>query len=156
MKPIKGYEGLYSITEEGDVWNHRTEKWMKPRIWRRYYKVGLTKDKVKKYYQIHRLVAEAYIPNPNFYKFVVFKDKNSDNIYVSNLKWASQKGIYEGRRSGGGNKNMPIHRKLTDDQVRSIRKSKHSQMALGAFYGVSNSCISLIQRNKTYKHVTGD
>ncbi|NFF21812.1 hypothetical protein FDF76_12995 [Clostridium botulinum] len=53
--------------------------------------VKLFKNKTKKEFKIHRLVAEAFIPNPNNYKVVNHIDGNPLNNIVDNLEWCSQK-----------------------------------------------------------------
>ena len=90
MKDIKNYEGLYAITEDGRVWSYRLSKFMK--TWDNgagYLKVRLKKDGKMAIHYIHRLVAEAYIPNPNNYPAVNHKDEDKSNNTVSNLEWCS-------------------------------------------------------------------
>lgn len=92
MKDIKGYEGLYAVTEEGQVWSYRAHKFLKPwACYGNYLQVSLSKDKVVKKYKVHRLVAEAYIPNPENLTDVNHKDKNRQNNCLSNLEWLSHK-----------------------------------------------------------------
>ena len=96
-KPIKNYENEYQVSNLGriksleryDKFNrHIIEKILIPRIHTGgYLRVGLN----KKDFYIHRLVAEAFIPNPNDYPQVNHKDENSTNNNVSNLEWCTQK-----------------------------------------------------------------
>ena len=88
MKDIKGYEGLYAITSCGKVWSYRSKKFLKP--WKQkkgYLEVSLYKDGTQKNYNIHRLVAEAYLPNPNNLPQVNHKDENKTHNYINNLEW---------------------------------------------------------------------
>ena len=65
---------------------------MNPFINRGGYKcIKLSKN--QKYYpfKVHRLVALAFIPNPNNYEFVNHKDENKQNNIVSNLEWCTKK-----------------------------------------------------------------
>lgn len=63
---IKGYEGQYSITENGEVYSHKSKKYLKPsKVGKGYLVVNLCKDGKSQHYYIHRLVAEAFIENPN-------------------------------------------------------------------------------------------
>lgn len=90
MKDIKNYEGLYAITSCGKVWSYRSKKFLKPGSNKNgYLQVGLRKDKEKRTFLIHRLVAEAYIPNPNNYETVDHIDFDRTNNCVNNLQWMS-------------------------------------------------------------------
>jgi len=106
-KDIVGYEGLYQVSNLGRVKslertiNHKTcyggLYHVKGRILKSklekdgYYRIGLSKNKIKKYYRINRLVAETFIPNPNNYPVVNHKDENKLNNRVDNLEWCSIK-----------------------------------------------------------------
>lgn len=97
---IRGYEGLYAVTEDGDVWSYRTERWLTPRMsGTGYYQVCLCKDGEEKWPLIHRLVAEAYIPNPNNYPCVNHKDENKAKCHKDNLEWCtySYNNAYNGK-----------------------------------------------------------
>ena len=88
MKEIKNYEGLYGITSCGKVWSYRSLKFLKPSLKNNgYLEVRLCKDGVKKAYLIHRLVAEAYIPNPEGKATVNHKDEIKTHNYINNLEW---------------------------------------------------------------------
>ena len=88
MKDIKNYEGLYAITSCGKVWSYKSKKFLKPTPNSRgYLQVSLRKDKEKKQFLIHRLVAEAYIPNPNNYETVDHIDFDKTNNCINNLQW---------------------------------------------------------------------
>ncbi len=103
-KDIKGYEGLYQISNEGNVKSldksynvgyggikHQEEIILKPTyVGNGYLHVCLCKNGNKEYKRIHRLVAEAFIPNPNGYQTVNHKDENPENNKVENLEWCTQ------------------------------------------------------------------
>jgi hypothetical protein len=66
MKDIKGYEGLYAVTENGEVWSYKTNKFLKASDnGFGYLFVCLCNNGKSKKYKVHRLVAEAYIDNPD-------------------------------------------------------------------------------------------
>lgn len=87
---IKGYEGLYAINENGEVWSYRRNKILRHRRNNTgYAQVGLSKNGKQKLFLVHRLIAETFVLNPNNYKLVEFIDKNSANLRADNLRWAA-------------------------------------------------------------------
>lgn len=92
-KDVKGYEGLYQVSEDGKV--RRIYDTKPPRILKGkpglYPTVSLCKNCIKKSYNIHRLVAEAYIDRPVGTEEVNHKDGDKWNNDVSNLEWVTQR-----------------------------------------------------------------
>lgn len=89
-KQIKGYPHLF-ISRTGKVWTTTYNRYLKPQLSNRgYLRIGLNKDKVIKTVHIHRLVAEAFIPNPDNLPQVDHIDGNKLNNRVENLRWISQ------------------------------------------------------------------
>lgn len=89
-KPIAGYEGLYKVSNLGRVCN--TQKVLKQTVSRKgYARVGLHKNGNLKTIEIHRLVAQAFLDNPNGFPEVNHKDENKLNNMVENLEWCTRK-----------------------------------------------------------------
>lgn len=89
-KDIEGYEGLYQVSNEGKVRSLRTNKIMKPMIWHGYAYVNFTINNVVNHKSVHRLVAEAFIPNPENKPCVDHINTLKDDNRVENLRWVSQ------------------------------------------------------------------
>lgn len=103
-RDIPGYEGYYQVSNFGrvkslsrKVYNRGGFHISKDRILKqqlrkdRYYNVHLLKEGVKKIFFVHRLVALAFIPNPNNYPDINHKDENPANNCVNNLEWCTEK-----------------------------------------------------------------
>lgn len=94
-RDIKGYEGFYQVSNFGDVRSifadeHYRAKILKPhKQLNGYIFVNLWKDKKPKHKTIHRLVAEAFIPNPHNYPCVNHKDEDKQNNRVENLEFCT-------------------------------------------------------------------
>ena len=92
MKDVVGYEGLYAVTSCGRVWSYKYKKFLKPGVNKNgYMYVFLSKDNLLIKHYIHRLVAGAYIPNPNNLHEVDHIDNDKNHNYVNNLQWLSHK-----------------------------------------------------------------
>lgn len=80
----------YYITEDGQVWSNKTYKFLTP--WLNsdgYYCVAIRENGKQYNVRVHRLVAEAFIPNPNNLPIVNHKDENKTNNKVDNLEWCT-------------------------------------------------------------------
>ena len=92
MRDIKNYEGLYAVTSCGKVWSYKRQKFLKPASDKKgYFKVVLYKNGKCKNYKIHRLVAEAYIPNPDNLPQVDHIDNDKTHNYINNLQWITNR-----------------------------------------------------------------
>lgn len=91
--PVLGFEGLYEVSSLGQVRNKKGEV-LKQGIKRTpctcYKVVHLWKE--GKYHRkyIHRLIAEAFIPNPNNLPMVNHKDEDGTNNFIDNLEWCTR------------------------------------------------------------------
>lgn len=97
-RDVKGYEGLYQVSNLGEVRSlPRNGTINKIRIIKKftdkygYLYVSLNKCNQKKKKKLHRLIAEAFIPNPNNYPVVNHIDENKKNNNIDNLEWCSVK-----------------------------------------------------------------
>ena len=94
-KDIEGYEGLYKVSNMGNVKSLNYRRTGKEGILKAlknrggYLYVNLYKDGICKRCTIHRLVAIAFISNPDNLPEVNHKDENKSNNVISNLEWCS-------------------------------------------------------------------
>lgn len=102
-KDVPGYVGLYQISNYGRVKSvfrneicgnmnrKRNEKILKPSLRKRYYFVSLSKNGIKYNAVIHRLVAAAFIPNPENKPCIDHIDGDRANNHADNLRWVTVK-----------------------------------------------------------------
>lgn len=92
-KDIRGFDGDYQISNYGRVKSLKKGKTLilSPILGRTqdYYTIGLNKNGEKKHYSVNRLVAEAFVPNPNNYPEVNHIDENTKNNHADNLEWVT-------------------------------------------------------------------
>jgi hypothetical protein len=102
-KDIIGYEGLYQVSNMGNVKSldkyingkFNSKRFIKGRILipmrnGRYSIITLHKNQIQKGFTVHRLVAQSFLPNPNNYPVVMHLDNDTSNNSVSNLQWGTQ------------------------------------------------------------------
>ena len=96
-KEVVGFEGLYEVSDLGRVRSLVQRNRRKPGIltpgdngWG-YLVVNLYKDGKRKAMKVHRLVAEAFLPNPLNLETVNHRDENKTNNSASNLEWMRNK-----------------------------------------------------------------
>ena len=95
-KPIKGYDGLYEVSNKGRIkslncYNYKTPRLLK--VSKRpdgYLSVRLSKNNKQTTKTVHRLVADAFLPNINNYEMINHKDENRANNNVDNLEWCTR------------------------------------------------------------------
>lgn len=163
---ITGYEGLYAINRQGEIWSYYANKILSQKhTYRGYYCVGLRKKGIaRKFCLVHRLVANTFIPNPENKPDVNHIDCNKLNNYVENLEWCTAS---ENMQHAKANRlvNTPEQQNkirescgyLTIEQANEIRRlyetKKYTQKSVGALFGVSDSVVYWILKNKTYREL---
>lgn len=175
MKEIEGYEGLYAVTEDGKVLSleridplgrHKKAFYLKQDFKvSRYCHVRLCKNTVIKNYDVHRLVAQAYIPNPDNYPQINHKNGIKKDNRVENLEWCtSQQNIIHAWETSLNRHRKGIEsatHKLNESQVIEIRKIYEHKKSIkwqqmldtASKFGVTGSCIYSIVHRKTWQHI---
>ena len=161
FKHIRDYENLYSISENAEVfsiqrniikkdWKHRDG----------YRLISLTKNKIKTYFYVHRLVADAFLPKIEGKDFVNHKDGNKANNNVSNLEWVTKsencKHSFEiGLQSNKG-ESHPMAQ-LNEEKVKDIRQKfatgQYKRKELAQMFGMERTTIEKIINRKLWKHI---
>lgn len=123
-KDIPGYEGLYQVSNTGRVRSLNYNGTRKTKVLKQgtnkdgYKRIKLYKDGKFKVYLVHRLVALAFIPNPNNYPIINHKDENRWNNNVDNLEWCTYKynsnygNCIKKLNEGMKRRNLILHRDL--------------------------------------------
>ena len=94
---LKDYEEYYLINKNGEIKSKRQNKIMKCKTDRGYLRIGLRKNGIKKFYNLHRLLAIQFIPNPNDYPLIDHIDNNKLNNDLTNLRWITHSGNQRNR-----------------------------------------------------------
>lgn len=97
-RPIEGYNKMYYVTRDGCILSlisyMNTGKIKVLNGYKRkngYVDINLYLQDKPKSYRVHRLVAQAFIPNPNNFPVINHKDEVKHNNHVSNLEWCTDK-----------------------------------------------------------------
>lgn len=113
-KDVSGFENLYKISSKGKCWSKISNKLLEPHKYpNNYWFYSFNVKGVQKTRQIHRLVAEAFIPNLENKPCVGHKDCDRSNNCVENLYWCT----YE------ENNNHPITRQRMSEGQRNSKKA---------------------------------
>jgi hypothetical protein len=90
MKDLNGFGGLYSITEGGEIFSHRSNRFISiSQKSNGYVYTELNKFGKTSYHRVHRLVALTYIDNPENKPFVNHIDGTKNNNHYTNLEWVT-------------------------------------------------------------------
>lgn len=161
-KSVVGYEGLYEVSNLGRVKSFprngtiKDEKILKPFIDKLGRKnVFLSKNNKRKRFRIHRLVAEAFIPNPHNYPIINHKDENPSNNFVDNLEWCDHSynvnyGTANSKRSKKQSKPV-LQYDLQDNLIREWSSATEAGRDGFKFRSISACCNGKRKSHKGYK-----
>jgi len=124
-----------------------------------YPVVELFQKSKKKMVLLHRLVAKAFVPNPDDLPEVNHKDGNKQNFLPENLEWMTRtENRRHAARTGlhvvGRGEKSSFH-KLTDDKVKQIHElaGKMKQIEIAKIVGVSQFAVGCVVRGQTWSHI---
>lgn len=163
---IKGYEGIYQISDKGRVKSFRCgkEKIMKPTARKADGRLALSlrKNNMPEYFKVHQLVGNHFLEKTKEKNEINHIDGNFINNNFENLEWCTRKenmnhafktGLTVIGLPGESNPNA----KLTANEVREIRKlykkEKMHHLELAEMFGVSRSSVRQIIQKKTWKNI---
>ena len=161
---VKGYEGMYKISDYGNLLSINYAKTGKPKLMRNsinqegYIENTLHKESKTFFERRHRLVAINFIPNQNNFPVVNHKDGNKLNNHIDNLEWCTDHGncihAMENDLVAYGEQNGMS--KLTVDDIIEIRR-KHgsgiSNIEIAKQHGIYKSTVQKIVSKTTWKRV---
>lgn len=159
-KPIKGYEGYYSVSNTGNVKSDRRNKLLSPKTDKDgYFEYCFCVNEERRYFRGHRLVAAAFIDNPKDYLIINHKDGNKQNNTVGNLEWCDV--FYNTIHGNRRNTDKRILSSLTKtdfiEMVRLYRDERYSFQDLIVHFNldVSRDQVSEVLKGRRFSSYTG-
>jgi hypothetical protein len=139
---IQGYEG-YKITRGGKVWSDKSNRYLKQRLCNGYYIISL----LNKSYTVHRLVAQAFIPNSDNKPYVNHINCDKTDNRVENLEWVTQKENCEAHDKSISHPRRVIQMDLDGNEIATFNSITEAGESIGKTrHAVNKVCIG---KNKT-------
>lgn len=157
-KDIAGYDGLYQVSNMGNIKSLRGKKQtiLKNIVSMGYCQTNLCKNSKCNTIRIHRLVAQAFIINKYNKPFINHINGDKSDNRAENLEWCTHNENVQHAYKLGLNKNYcenHYNAKLTNNDVIEILNSKMKQRDIAKKYSVNERIISAIKRGKRYNKI---
>lgn len=173
-RDVEGWEGFYQVSSHGRIYSVPRRSAIGRKIGGRilkgrvtgsgYHMVTFARDCVNHPITVARMVAFAFIPNPDPENLteVLHIDGDKLNSRVDNLRWVNYETVsahtdHVLHRANKARGEQIKRARLTADQVIQIRKKhkkwKVTHQNLADEYGVTKSCIECVIRRRTWKHI---
>ena len=143
----------YKVTKDGEVYSKYRSKWMSKHTDRKgYYYFSLWIDGRTKLMKAHRLVALAFIPNPDEKPFIHHKDGNRKNNNISNLEWVTpSENVLGGFKNGRKAWNKDIKSVKNMTLMNLARELPRLQEEAKAFWGEKYPVVRLTAEIESMK-----
>jgi len=155
--PVVGYEGIYEVSDHGNVRTVKTGLLKKPTASKKDGRLSilLWQDNTCKLMKVHRLVAFAFLGDPPPKHECCHNDGNPQHNHISNLRWDTVAANQADRvKHGTSNRGEQCGTsKLTTAQVLAIRADNRLQREIALDYGVRENTISRIKSGKRWSHI---
>ena len=157
---LKGYEGIYRITQDGQIWSYYKHNFISQIVDKSgLRKVLLHKNHTRKGYTVHALMLYAFVGEKPFEDAVAMHiDGVPSHNTLDNLKWATRNEMTSFKAKG----EKGPRAKLKEEDVRKIRKmykagldgtgKRYTQKELAKLYGITKSTVWRILRKDIWKH----
>lgn len=160
--PVNGYESLYSISDDGRIFGKKSGKELVPYLSKQgYLRVKLYKDSKPKMFMVHRLVADAFIPNPEKKSQVNHIDGIKTNNNVKNLEWVTQRenqihahknGLNSTKHAVESNKKRVVQKTVHDTPIKTWESMSDAGRALNiAVSNITHCCRGRIRHAGGYR-----
>ena len=144
---IEGYEGVYAISELGRVWSDRNSMMLRSRKDRDgYSSVTLNYKGKRKTLKVHRLVAIAFLDNPNGYKEVNHKNLNRSDNYKDNLEWTTRKANCNNKKAVTKRRGKSVVLQIDGDEIVMIYRCLRDTEKFGFNHRRISVCCNGRQR----------
>jgi len=154
IKDVNGYEGLYAVTTLGRIWSYRRNKWIRP--WTDIYgysRVTFCVARKEDNLRLHRLVGQAFIPNPENKPQINHLNGIKSDCRACNLQWSTARENLQHASDMGLNKTFKLSYRDKELICKNHVELGIKKAVLAEIFNVTPSAIHYIV--KVYTPIVG-